>query len=162
LIDPSKPAPRYRRGGKQAERLLEDFVRDKLSRYPADRNAPSLGVESHMSPCLHFGQISPLQIALRIRPAANRGRENVNAYLEELLVRRELAVNFVFREPAYDSYRSLPAWARTTLNRHAKDGRETLWSLREPQEARTDDPHWNAAMREMPFTGKMHNTMRMY
>jgi deoxyribodipyrimidine photolyase len=84
------------------------------------------------------------------------------AFLEELIVRRELAVNFVFYTPDYDSITCLPAWAGKTLAEHATDPREHRYPREELEAARTHDPYWNAAMREMKHTGFMHNYMRMY
>jgi len=115
-----------------------------------------------MSPYLHFGQISPLEIALAVRRSRVRDRANKDAYLEELLVRRELAINFVFYNRRYDVYASLPRWARATLKAHRHDRREHVYTLRQLEAAETHDPYWNAAMTEMRLTGKMHNYMRMY
>ena len=152
----------YRGGGRAAVRLLREFIRTKLPAYAADRNDPGLDIQSHMSPYLHFGQISPLEIALAVRAATACPPAAKDAYLEELLVRRELCMNFVFYNPAYASWRCLPSWARATLARHQSDRRERVYSRRRLESARTQDPYWNAAMREMLLTGKMHNYMRMY
>jgi len=117
---------------------------------------------SHMSPYLHFGQISPLYIALQARRAREAPVEAREAFLEELIVRRELSMNFVYRNPKYDRYAALPAWARRSLARHARDARPYRYGPKRLENARTHDPFWNAAQREMTITGKMHNTMRMY
>jgi len=146
-------------GTKAAERALGTFVRDRLPRYASERNDPNAGATSGMSPYLHFGQISPLYIALRVLRAAGPGREE---YLEELIVRRELAINFVFRNERYDRFECLPDWCRKTLLSHARDERETLYGLAELEEAKTHDPYWNAAQKEMVATGRMHGYMRMY
>ncbi|WFN35664.1 deoxyribodipyrimidine photo-lyase [Methanogenium sp. S4BF] len=143
----------------EARRLLTLFAAEKLSRYADERNDPNKDVLSCMSPYLHFGQISPHEIALRIREA---GGKNAAAYLEELIVRRELSMNFVHYNPRYASIECLPAWARTTLAEHAGDPREYAYSLHEFEAARTHDPCWNAAQRQMRVTGKMHGYMRMY
>jgi len=114
-----------------------------------------------MSAYLHFGQISPVDVALRVRdadaPAADK-----DAYLEELIVRRELGMNFCQFTPAYDVFESVPAWARRTLDAHRKDKRASTYSRAELEAAQTHDPYWNAAQREMLLTGFMHNYMRMY
>ena len=89
-------------------------------------------------------------------------KKDKEAYLEELIVRRELACNYVFHTPDYDSYRCLPDWARKTLSEHADDERPTRYTRSELEAAQTDDPYWNAAMQEMLKTGYMHNYMRMY
>jgi len=149
-------------GASRAKERLERFLAEKLDAYAENRGDPSLGIESHLSPYLHFGQISPLYVALRVQEAPGVRPEAKDAFLEELIVRRELSVNFVHHNPDYDRYGSLPAWARATLAKHATDPREHTYSLRQLEACRTHDPYWNAAMREMVATGKMHNYMRMY
>jgi deoxyribodipyrimidine photo-lyase len=114
---------------------------------------------SGLSPYLHFGQISPVEVAWR---AAQVGGPGAQAFLEELIVRRELAVNFVFYNPNYDRFEGLPAWAKETLRQHASDPRPARYTLEELEEARTEDPLWNAAQTELIRTGKIHGYMRMY
>lgn len=146
-------------GTSEAKRRLTEFIGQKLALYTESRNDPNADAVSHMSPYLHFGQISPLFIALEVRKSKRRAAE---AYLEELIVRRELSLNFVYYDADYDSFAGVPAWARKTLEEHRKDRREALYSLADLESARTGDPYWNAAQREMAVTGKMHNYMRMY
>ena len=157
-----KPTEVFRCGTGEARRLLKDFIARKLNRYDTERNDPSLDVVSHMSPYLHFGQISPLEVALAVRSARGKRKAAKDAFLEELIVRRELSMNFVHYNWGYDAYEALPAWARRTLARHARDRREVVYSDRQFERAQTHDPYWNAAQRQMVLTGKMHNYMRMY
>jgi deoxyribodipyrimidine photo-lyase len=112
-----------------------------------------------MSPYLHFGQISPLYIALKVIKTSSISKE---AYLEELIVRRELSHNFVFYNKNYDNFNCLPPWAVRTLNFHRRDKRQYLYSLEQFEKAKTHDSYWNAAQKEMVITGKMHGYMRMY
>jgi len=149
----------FRGGTSQAKDRLDTFVRGKLDRYPELRNDPTVDGLSNLSPYLHFGQISPLYVALKVNETESLGRE---AFLEELIVRRELAVNFVRYNSHYDSFDCLPEWCRRTLEEHEKDPREYVYTLEEFEEAETHDPYWNAAQREMIATGKMHGYMRMY
>lgn len=149
-------------GTARAKVLLREFLAKKLKHYADRRNEPSEGIQSHQSPYLHFGQISPLYIALEVMDAAGNRRKPVDAYLEELIVRRELAVNFVQHCRRYRSYGCLPNWAAATLRAHQKDSRPFVYTLSQLEGAQTRDPYWNAAMREMLVTGKMHNYMRMY
>jgi deoxyribodipyrimidine photo-lyase len=93
---------------------------------------------------------------------ATAAAENRLSYLEELIVRRELAINFVNTTANYDQYNCLPDWARQTLARHRRDRREAVYGFDQLAEANTHDPYWNAAMQEMLLTGYMHNYMRMY
>jgi deoxyribodipyrimidine photo-lyase len=119
-------------------------------------------VESSLSPHLHFGQISPLARALAVRSKRSVSRESKEAFLEELIVRRELAMNFCFHNGAYDSYDCLPDWTTRTLAKHSRDRRPYIYSFRQLERAETHDAYWNAAQREMVLTGKMHGYMRMY
>jgi len=146
-------------GTNEAKRRLSNFLRNKLERFAELRNDPAADCVSNMSPYLHFGQISPLYIALKILKTSTGSKD---AYLEELIVRRELSHNFVFYNNRYDTFASLPPWARRTLNFHRRDKRQYVYSLEQFEKAETHDPYWNAAQKEMVLTGKMHGYMRMY
>ena len=154
-----KKVDSFQGGTKGALKHLEVFLEEKLDRYPELRNDPTLDYLSHMSPYLHFGQISPLFIALKALETKSPGTE---AFLEELIVRRELSMNFVFYNRQYDSYEAIPEWAKKSLKSHRGDKRQYLYSLEELEQAKTHDPYWNAAQREMVINGKMHGYMRMY
>ena len=160
-LDASVPPSAIFTGGTaEAQKRLNLFLKTKLDRYPIDRNDPMLDCQSNLSPYLHFGQISPLTIALAVQAIDSPGKD---AFLEELIVRRELSHNFVYYNPGYDRYdTALPPWALRTLNFHAKDKREYTYTLQQLETAQTHDPAWNAAQLEMTLTGKMHNYMRMY
>jgi len=159
-IDHSVASVRQFQGGTTvAKQFLSDFLLMNLPRYADLRNDPTLDYVSHLSPYLHFGQISPLYIALKVLETGSPGSE---AFLEELIVRRELSMNFVYYNPAYDQFDCLPAWAKTTLHFHRYDQREYNYSFEEWEQAGTHDPYWNAAQTEMMITGKMHGYMRMY
>jgi deoxyribodipyrimidine photo-lyase len=149
----------FKGGTKEALRHLEVFLEGKLDRFPELRNDPTLDYLSQMSPYLHFGQISPLFIALQVKKTKSPG---IEAYLEELIVRRELSMNFVFYNEKYDSYEAIPEWAKKTLKAHEKEKRLYTYTLKEMEAAQTHDPYWNAAQREMVVKGKMHGYMRMY
>ncbi|MBN1844428.1 MAG: deoxyribodipyrimidine photo-lyase [Sedimentisphaerales bacterium] len=149
----------YVGGNRRAQALLRRFIRCKLDAYADDRHDPNRDGVSHLSPYLHFGQISPLYVALQVRPADSPGGA---AFLEELIVRRELAVNFVRYNRFYRTLGCLPNWARNQLKACARDKRPYVYRLEELEAARTHDPYWNAAQRQMVLTGRMHGYMRMY
>lgn len=158
-VDRSVPEVDWKTPGEDAaSKTLEWFIRDGLADYPVKRNDPSLDGQSNMSPYLHFGQISAQRIALEIK---NRGIE-APEYLEELIVRRELADNFCLYNAEYDNPAGFPDWAKKTLSIHDKDIRPIIYTLEEFEQAQTDDPLWNAAQMEMVKHGKMHGYMRMY
>jgi len=149
-------------GTSNAKKIFKEFLGRRFEHYVENRNQPQTDDISHMSKYLHFGQISPLYLALKVLKTNKRFKHAKEAFLEELIVRRELAMNFVYYTPGYDAYACLPGWAQKTLAEHKKDRREYLYSRRQLENARTHDDYWNAAMREMKFTGFMHNYMRMY
>jgi len=153
------PVTVFQGGTSRAKRRLSRFLKYGCENYHETARDPSVSGLSNMSPYLHFGQISPLYIALRVRPNGTKGAQ---AYLEELIVRRELSMNFVNFNPRYDAYAGLPGWAQETLARHAGDPRQVQYSLKVLEQAQTHDPYWNAAQQEMIATGKMHGYMRMY
>ncbi|GAA1430710.1 deoxyribodipyrimidine photo-lyase [Microlunatus lacustris] len=162
-LDRTVPPVLLFEGGTSAGRqVLADFLASRFAEYATHRNQPQTDHVSHMSKYLHFGQLSPVFIALQVREHADGVDENVETYLEELIVRRELPMNFVFYEPRYDSYEALPAWARQTLAEHAGDRRDPQYTPQQLEDAQTEDPYWNAAMEEMRYAGYLHNYMRMY
>jgi deoxyribodipyrimidine photo-lyase len=146
-------------GTSQAKKLLRKFIKEKLDGYAELRNEPSLDYQSNMSPYLHFGQISALYIALETAKSKSKGGQ---AYLEELIVRRQLSHNFVYYNNNYDKFDCLEPWAKRTLNLHRRDKREYVYTLKQFEQAKTHDEYWNAAQREMALCGKMHGYMRMY
>ena len=157
-----KPVDRFEPGSSAARSRLTHFLRQELPGYAESRNDPSSPCASELSPYLHFGQISPIEIALKTKRAKGPSQEDKASFLEELIVRRELACNFVYYTKDYDRYSCLPDWARETLADHRDDKRPDRYTRGEMEEAATDDPYWNAAMQEMLKTGYMHNHMRMY
>jgi deoxyribodipyrimidine photo-lyase len=158
-IDHSVQKSGYYRGGqREASRRLDLFLA-KLDRYPQERNDPNLPALSDLSPYLHFGQISPLQVALQVLETDSSGSD---AFIEELVTRRELAINFVYFNPRYDTFASLPDWPKKSLIEHSRDRRPYLYTVEEFEQAATHDLYWNAAQVEMVKTGKMHGYMRMY
>jgi deoxyribodipyrimidine photo-lyase len=156
------PVKTTRGGTTRANALLEEFIANGLRRYDDLRNDPGLDYSSRLSPYLHFGQISPLAVALRVSAERDTPAAAREAFLEELIVRRELSLNFVYYNERYDEFESLPDWARKTLAGHAKDRREYVYSPEQWERAETHDPYWNAAQTEMVLSGRMHNYMRMY
>ena len=151
----------FRGGPGEARRALARFIRGRLRGYAEGRNHPELDATSQLSPYLHFGHIGPREVARAVRDAG-APREDRDAFLEEFIVRRELAVNFVRFNPRYDSLDGCEPWARRTLEAHAADRREPCYSLARLEAADTHDPLWNAAQVQMVETGWMHGYVRMY
>lgn len=147
-------------GTDEALKRLKSFIKNELANYPVDRNKPERDGTSRLSAYLHFGHIGPHTVALAVQKAG-APKAAKEAFLEQLIVRRELAVNFVRFNPDYDNFESGTPWAHKSLAEHAGDPRK-IYSERQLEEARTHDPLWNAAQIQMVKTGFMHNYMRMY
>ena len=160
-LDRSVPPVNDTLGGTdQALKRLKSFIRTGLANYPVDRNKPELDGTSRLSAYLHFGHIGPHTVALAVQKA-DAPKVAKEAYLEQLIVRRELAINFVRFNHDYDNFESGAAWAHKSLAEHAGDPRK-IYSERQLEEAQTHDPLWNASQIQMVKTGFMHNYMRMY
>lgn len=152
-------------GSHAAKKRLTHFVEEILPDYETSRNRPEMDGSSGLSPYLHFGHIGPLTIALAVEAAVKkhpRLRSARDAFFNELIVWRELAINFVRYTQDYDSHECAEPWAKQTIAEHARDEREFLYKLSELEAARTHDPLWNAAQLQMLHHGWMHNVMRMY
>lgn len=154
------PSRVYHGGTSEGRRRLKKFVDEILPDYDKARSKPDRDGSSRLSAYLHFGFLSPLEIALAVRDSAAR-QESKDAYLEELIVRRELSYNMTRHNPNYDSLVCLPDWVQRTMREHAGDEREYLYSLEQLEAGETLDELWNAAQREMVQTGEMHNYVRM-
>lgn len=155
------PAGHWHGGSKQASRLLEKFVKHRLQAYGKLRNKPEIDHTSRLSPYLHFGHISPIRVALAAQKAIAPKADKV-AFLNQVIIWRELSINFVRFNPDYDSFECAEPWAHRTLAKHAKDSRPIVYTEAQLENAETHDKLWNAAQMQMVHTGWMHNYMRMY
>lgn len=172
-------APVSLRGGHaEADRLLFRFLDERLPRYH-ERNQPDAEVTSGLSPHLHFGHISPHQVFAgvaeregwnldRINPDAKGKREGfwgmsegAEGFVDQLITWRELGISAAARVPGYDRYDTLPDWAQETLAVHSRDPREPVYTLSQFERAKTHDPIWNAAQRQLVWEGVIHNYLRM-
>ncbi len=148
-IHPGAPAARARLGA---------FVAG-AGTYEDERNKWASAETSMMSTYLHFGQISPIDVA---RTVLDQAGDAAEPYLEELIVRRELAINYVEHCADYDAWAGLPDWARTSLVAHRDDERPSIYTAAELEAGQTDDAVWNAIMAEIRERGWVHNQLRMY
>ena len=155
-----KPSEHYHGGTANGQRRLKKFVEEILPDYDKARSKPDRDGSSRMSSYLHFGFLSPLEIALAVKNA-DAPQESIDAYLEELIVRRELSYNLTLFNDKYDSLAALPAWVQKTMRDHHNDERQFVYSLEQLEAGETHDELWNAAQREMVVTGEMHNYVRM-
>lgn len=156
------PSLEFRGGAREAKRRLRWFLQSKLRRYAKERNEPSAHATSALSPYLHFGHISSLEVALAATDYAKEHKLVADEFLEELIVRRELAFNFMRYTPGYDSLESLPDWAQRTLALHDQDSRDPQYTASQFEKAATHDDLWNATQKELLFRGTIHGYYRMY
>jgi deoxyribodipyrimidine photo-lyase len=160
-----KPVEAWRGGSGAASERLNLFVREKLASYDRERNRPERDGTSKLSPYLHFGHIGPVTIALAMNAAVKHSpqlKAARDSFFNELIVWRELSVNFVRYQPEYDSVGCADNWARSTIELHDRDERAVLYTLKQMECARTHDELWNAAQLQMVHHGWMHNYLRMY
>ena len=178
-IDHSVAAAPIRGGAVSARRALDRFVNLRLTMYADAHSHPDLEGTSGLSPYLHFGHLAATDVfdavmtaegwtSRQIAPGSGGRREgwwgasrSAEAFLDQLVTWRELGFNLCVTEPAHAQYRSLPVWARATLDFHAADRRPYIYSRRRFEQAATHDPVWNAAQRQLTRDGWMHNYLRM-
>ena len=157
---------------------LEQFVAERLDGY-GDRNHPDEEASSGLSPYLHFGNVSPHQVfdavaaaedwsLDRVSEKADGSREGwwgmssaAEGFLDQLVTWRELGYRSAAYVPDNESYEALPQWAQQTLEDHAGDPREYVYTLEQFEAAETHDEIWNAAQRELRNKGVIHNYLRM-
>ncbi len=156
------PSISYEGGSAAAEKHLDHFLETNLRRYAKGRNEPSNHATSNLSPYLHFGHISSLEVALRAQEHAREHHLIADEFLEELIVRRELAFNFARFTKDPESLDSLPDWCRKTMAKHAVDPRDPAYSPERLERAETYDALWNATQKELLLRGKIHGYYRMY
>lgn len=149
-------------GERAAKKQLASFIGNKLDSYHEDRNDPTKAGVSDLSPYLHFGQISAQRVALEVSNAFDNDKQSRDAFLEELVVRRELADNYCFYNKNYDKVEGAHAWAQKTIHEHMNDKREYVYSIKQFEHAETHDDLWNAMQNQMVCEGKMHGWCRMY
>ncbi len=144
----------------QARSRLDSFISSSLPRYKDGSGDIGEDLTSGLSPYLHFGQISPVEIALHVSESDAPG-ESVDGFLEQLIVRRELAINFCFYNQSYESLTAAPNWALRTLENHRYDSRPVLYDIDELENFTTHDDLWNASQKELVHHGRIHSYMRM-
>lgn len=150
-------------GPTAAVAALKAFATGRLSAYGEARNDPNRDGGSGLSPYLHFGQLSPVAAAGAALAVGGDSPGGAAAFVEQLVVRRELCRNYVWYRPDdYDRWEGLPEWSRRSLLAHAEDRRAYSYGPESFEAAETHDRYWNAAQRQLMQSGTMHNYMRMY
>jgi len=141
---------------------LHKFVTKCLKIYADKRNDPVVDALSDISPWVNFGQISMQRAVLHVKQFGKSYPKAVASFVEEAVIRKELSDNFCYYNKNYDRLEGASDWARKTLQDHAKDEREYLYTMKQWQKGKTHDDLWNAAQMQLVEEGKMHGFMRMY
>lgn len=145
----------------EADYVLEDFIKNKLQYYSENKNNPSVDMTSGLSKYLNLGFISLQRIALEVIKSSVKDI-NKETFLEELIIRKELADNFCLYSQNFKDFSSIPNWAKISLNNHRLDIRHYLYSLQDLENAKTHDKLWNATQIQLIKEGKIHGYLRMY
>jgi deoxyribodipyrimidine photo-lyase len=148
-------------GEKAAKEALETFIRDRISAYSEGVMDPSKNSQSDLSPHLHIGSLSSQRAVLEVM-ASEASETAKSTFIENIVVKKEIADNFCLHTPEYDSVGAFPEWARRSINLHRSDVREHLYSLEQLDQGQTHDPLWNAAQMELVKRGKIHGYLREY
>lgn len=145
----------------EADTVLEQFLSEKLPFYAQLKNDPSKNMTSNLSAYINYGFISSQRIALKV---LNAECDDINkeVFLEELIVRKELADNFCLYCRNYKTFECTPQWAQQTLKAHQHDLRSHLYTLENLEQAKTYDSLWNATQIQLMEKGKIHGYLRMY
>lgn len=159
--DGVSPATETLPGRSAAHKVLARFLDKHLEHYHDRRNDPTAGAQSTLSPYLHFGHISAQRVALETQ-RHDRSIAAQEAFLEELIVRRELSDNFCLYCDGYDTFAGFPDWARATLDAHRGDPREHIYSREQFEDSLTHDELWNAAQTDLRTNGRIPGYLRMY
>jgi len=139
--------------------ILQQFIESKLKNYHL-RSNPENAYTSNLSTYLKYGFISPLTIYNRIW---GHPSHNVDEFLEELIVRRDLSYNFVYYNPGYNCFEKMTyGWAYQTMKAHEFDHRQYIYTVEDYTTFKTHDTYFNTAMKEMVLLGEMKGYMRMY
>ena len=173
-----KPVRQARGGVNTAARKLAIFLKNRLHRYNIDRNNIEKPSVSGLSPWLHFGHISSIEIVSKILDSEKWTPENittakkgaregwwglpagVESFLDQIITWRELGFNNAYHNPNHNKYESIPEWAKLTLSEHSDDER-MFYTFEQIEKAETHDEVWNAAQQELLQTGIIHNYLRM-
>lgn len=141
---------------------LRHTLREVLPEYDARRNNPADPAScSRLSPYLHFGTVSVLEVVRGVREADAPTRAKYK-FLDELLRWREFFYHQADKRESPASYAHVAPWARASLAEHVHDERSEIYTPAQLLNGDTADETWNAAQKAYLFDGWMHNNLRMY
>ena len=145
----------------EADFVLKDFIKNKLPYYVQFKNHPSKNIISGLSKYLNLGFISSQRVAIDVIKSM-ASAENKEAFLEELIVRKELADNFCLYNKRFKSFKGITSWAKNSLECHKEDFRPYIYTMEELESATTHDNLWNATQNQLKREGIIHGYLRMY
>ncbi len=145
----------------EAEFALDSFIQNNLKYYFEFKNNPLKNVTSNLSKYLNLGFVSSKRVVLEVL-RANVDNINKEAFLEEMIVRKELADNFCLYCSNFKTFSCVPNWAKESLFSHRDDLRDYIYSLNQLEKAKTHDNLWNAIQLQLIKSGKIHGYLRMY
>lgn len=155
LYEPQKITNKY------AKIQLDDFIQNKLPYYSEFRNDTKKDVISGLSKFLNLGFISSRQVVSEILKS-NVDEKNKQEFIEEIIVRKELAENFCLYNPNYKSFLGLPNWGQKTLNNHRADFRQYIYTKEEFEFSKTHSELWNKLQIQLRENGIIHSYSRMF
>ena len=161
---PKSPIPRWDEdmmshwqvGESAAHDVLHNFLEEGVQNYKEQRDFPAISGTSRLSPYLHFGEISPLQVFhySNNHKAQNPQHDYGVSHVLRQLCWREFAYSLLYhfpqtvKEPLYEKYAAF-------------EWKESEDDLKRWQTGMTGFPIIDAGMRELWQTGYMHNRVRM-
>lgn len=151
-----KIAQSWQPGESIAKNKLKTFLTTHLKQYKEERDHPGLAHTSKLSPHLHFGEISPVQIwhATKHFQARYVSHDaDAHHFLSELAW-REFSAHLLYHFPTLPDVSFKPAFAKFPWKINANY--LTSW-----QKGLTGYPIVDAGMRELWHSGWMHNRVRM-
>ncbi len=140
-------------GENNAQLQLQKFINQKADNYSIGRDRPDKNLTSKLSPYLHFGEISPIEIYNQIRVTKTINSENKDKFLAEIGW-RDFSYNLLYhypdmtKQPIQNKFNKFP-WLNDNKN------------LKKWQKGFTGIPIVDAGMRQLYETGWMHNRVRM-
>ncbi|MFO0926864.1 MAG: deoxyribodipyrimidine photo-lyase [Gemmataceae bacterium] len=145
-------------GSATGQERLHEFVATRLDSYADGRDRPDEDVTSHLSPYLHFGEVSPRAVWHAVMDRVHeRGLSTLPRDAEVFL--KEL----VWREFAFHLLYAFPHTVDQPLRSEFGEfpWRDDVPALRAWQRGRTGYPLVDAGLRQLWHTGWMHNRVRM-
>lgn len=142
-------------GETSARNKLKKFLTQNVKNYKQARDTPALEATSRLSPHLHFGEISPVQIwhaAIERKESVNL-QTDIQHFLSEITW-REFSYHLLYHFPDLPTVSFRKDFEKFPWKKNTKHLQ--LW-----QKGMTGYPIVDAGMRELWHTGWMHNRVRM-